>query len=536
MSSLPFTRLTIAARKSDLARLQAYQVGAAIESQARRLGSTVAVRYEFRSSLGDRNSEDPLWKMPERGVFTEDFVRDLESGQADLVVHSWKDLPTAPRPNTAIVATLARADARDVLLVKRAAWDRGGKTVFSILTSSPRRAYNLGPLLEWALPWPSGQPQPLEFLPVRGNIATRVRKLIESESADALVVAKAALDRLVLAGSDAAFLPPHERAIFKSGADELKQFLRQTRIMVLPLRENPTAPAQGALAIEIRRDRQDLAKFFAALNSTDDAICVEREREVLAAYGGGCHQKIGVSVLKRAYGEVEFLRGLTDAGERLDRSELRKSGWTEGTPALTPENVYVAQSDGSVRVPLQRSPLPPADAYFVARNEAWPEGAAQGESLIWAAGSSTWRKLAARGLWVSGSSEGLGESEKQGLDGLFDRALRWQPLSHIGAPEHETGDRAHAAYELELAPLTEKQLAALKQARVYYWPSASLFQQSLRACPEIVARWHASGPGRTAEAIRQALNEAKIDQSHHAVFLNSHDFLAYLATQTATDS
>ena len=105
----------IAARHSDLARLQAYRVGDALK----RAHPGLEIVYNFRASLGDLNQTDPLWRMPEKGVFTEDFLKDLTQDAADLVVHSWKDLPTEPRPETEIVATLARADARDLLLFRR---------------------------------------------------------------------------------------------------------------------------------------------------------------------------------------------------------------------------------------------------------------------------------------------------------------------------------------------------------------------------------------------------------------------------------
>src|ERR1700757_1513358 len=98
-------KLRIGARRSDLARLQAYQVGAALKRVRRGL----EIDYLFKESLGDQNQNDPLWKMPARGVFTEDFVADLREGRTDIVVHSWKDLPTEPREGLALAATLPRA-------------------------------------------------------------------------------------------------------------------------------------------------------------------------------------------------------------------------------------------------------------------------------------------------------------------------------------------------------------------------------------------------------------------------------------------
>ena len=95
--------IKISSRQSALAKIQAYQVGQTLES-----ASGSPVEYLFRESLGDKNLTDPLWKMPEKGVFTEDFYIDLIKNQTDMVVHSWKDLPTEIKPETKIAATLPR--------------------------------------------------------------------------------------------------------------------------------------------------------------------------------------------------------------------------------------------------------------------------------------------------------------------------------------------------------------------------------------------------------------------------------------------
>src|SRR5207302_7264301 len=97
-------------------------------------------------------------------------------------------------PETEIIATLSRADARDLFLVRRDRWDEIEHTgAMSILTSSPRRAYNLESFLRDALPAKINE---LKFENVRGNVQTRVRKMLE-QNVDGLIVAKAAIDRLL---------------------------------------------------------------------------------------------------------------------------------------------------------------------------------------------------------------------------------------------------------------------------------------------------------------------------------------------------
>src|SRR6185295_639857 len=293
-------RVTIASRRSDLARIQAFQVGETL----RAAHPQIEINYSFHESLGDKNLSDPLWKMPEKGVFTQDFREGLLNGEFDLVVHSWKDLAIEDSAETEIAATLPRADARDLLLVRAGRWpevERTGR--MSVLTSSPRRAYNLDSFLRSSLP---ANVTELNFENVRGNVPTRVRKLFET-AVDGLIVAKAALDRLLEAKQDE----------FAATQAALRTALSRCRWMVLPFSANPGAPAQGALAIEILRLRSDLRELLKPVNCADTFAAVTREREILRGYGGGCHQKIGASVLARPFGEITSLRGLTDDGQTL---------------------------------------------------------------------------------------------------------------------------------------------------------------------------------------------------------------------------
>jgi hydroxymethylbilane synthase len=79
-------RVTLASRRSELARIQAYQVGDAL----RRTHPQTEINYSFHESLGDRNQNDPLWQMPEKGVFTQDFREGLLGGVFALLLNSWK--------------------------------------------------------------------------------------------------------------------------------------------------------------------------------------------------------------------------------------------------------------------------------------------------------------------------------------------------------------------------------------------------------------------------------------------------------------
>lgn len=499
-------RLTIAARQSDLAKLQAYQVADALRLK----NPDITVEFQFRASLGDLNQHDPLWKMPERGVFTEDFVQDLQNGKCDMVVHSWKDLPTEPRKNSTIAATLPRVDLRDVLLFRKDRLSKaltGIPTRLKVLTSSPRRAYNLGPFLKEHLPF---NPDDVEFVSVRGNIPTRLKKLL-SEDADALVVAKAALDRLLGSSQEE----------FAETRKQMREVLDSCEFMVLPLSLNPTAAAQGALAIEIRADRADLVTLLKSIHCERTYEAVTLEREILSGYGGGCHQKIGISVLPREYGNVMFLRGLTDSGEVLNRAEISKgrpylsstheveksSGLAKHWPEDPKESFFFNRES----VVIKALKLNEADLVWISRENAWPEGLSLKGKYVWCAGLQTWKKLAARSLWVHGTSDSLGESELPLLDTLVGRPLKMIKLTHVDAPEIAPM-RNLATYKLLPKASAAGIAEQFKGKTHFFWMSGSTFDEAVKHQPWVREANHACGPGHTYTHLRKTLGpNAKIE-------------------------
>jgi hydroxymethylbilane synthase len=476
-------RVTIASRRSDLARIQAYQVGAALSAAHPQL----EINYSFSESLGDRNQNDPLWQMPEKGVFTQDFREGLLRGDHDLVVHSWKDLAIEVDPETEIVATLPRADARDLFLVREDRWRLVEQTgAISILTSSPRRSYNLETFLRAALP---AKVRELRFINVRGNVPTRVRKLLDQET-DGLIVAKAALDRLLEA--------PQEE--FAATQKELRSALARCRWMVLPLRENPSAPAQGALAVEISRQRPELRDLLAPINCADTFAAVVREREILRGYGGGCHQKIGVSVLRRPIGEITCLRGLTDAGEVLDKCSLQPS--TTRPPRISRLQMWPMDSSEAdwftrKRIPVESSQL--CGPLWIAKADALPEDwRGHPGQLIWASGLQTWKRLARRGVWINGCAEGLGEHEAPQLETLAGPNLDWVKLTH------EEGYADGSMPVVGTYSLVATDVHPNLEGKSYlFWKSGSSFEKALALNPGIRQQTHFCGPGNTQRILEK---------------------------------
>ncbi len=499
MSAAAQLDLTIAARRSPLARLQAELVGAALQTAHPQL----ALQYQFSASLGDQRADEPLWQMTEKGVFTADLRQALLAQQCDLVVHSWKDLPIEESGETIITATLPRADQRDVLLVNAERWQSAQAfEKFTVLTSAPRRAQNLRDVLPAALP---AQISELEFKPVRGNIQTRVAKLF-SENADGLIVAKAALDRLLETTAD-------EYATERS---TLRAALARCHWMVLPLRLNPTAAAQGALAIEVKRGDAKLIEWLRAINCFETQSAVERERAILKAYGGGCHQAIGVSVLRRTYGEITFLCGLDMAGQAVTRATLQPL--RPRPPKVARTKLWPlerAQSDWFRRTPLNVPQLAGEPPLWIAKASALPDGwQIAPTQRVWASGWETWRKLATRGVWVNGCAEGLGEHEPTQIETLHGAPLAWRKLTHV-ASHTESTMPVLATYELH-PRAEEAQPSGMNQAEYFFWSSGSAFQHALTLQPDWLKRTHFCGPGATQEALRAAGIEPHLCLDHEA--------------------
>ena len=482
-------KIKIGSRKSDLARIQAYAVGKALSA----LPEVLDIEYVFKSSLGDQNQDDPLWQMPEKGVFTQDLTKGLLAEEVDLVVHSWKDLPVEDREHTFIAGTLPRADQRDLLLFRK---DRLKEVSFThstrIFSSSPRRAHNLGQFLSWALP---GGNKRIEFDNVRGNIQTIVRKLLESEDVDGLVVAKAAIDRMLSVTEEE----------FKESWELLRTALEKCLIMVLPLKENPTAAAQGAVAMEIRREDQKLHELIEKINCKTTFENVSYEREVLKSHGGGCHQKIGVSRLSRAYGNILSLKGQTESGEDLDEWSLDQKHRLSGSlTEVFPSSMGDARLYNDEDIGFNESSLEQARALFVSKWRALPEALSlEPEQVVWVSGLRTWRKLAERGVWVTGSSESLGEIENPQLENIKG-PLNWLRLTHEAAlkTDLDSGIPSIATYKLVEPSIPE----AIKDKKYFYWTSYSSFKVALDAFPQIRDRSHSCGPGKTAVLIERELN------------------------------
>lgn len=254
------TPIRVGTRGSALALAQAGQF-------ARELGKAAGAPTELVTvtTSGDTSTAS-LASMGGSGVFASALREALVAGDVDVVVHSFKDLPTAPYPGLTIGAVPRRADARDVLVAAHGLSLETFAPGARVGTGSPRRVAQL-----------RAARSDLEVVDLRGNVDTRIGKVTSGEL-DGVVLAAAGLSRL--------------------GASNDSR-LADASTQTFELSDWPTAPGQGALAAEVASDDASavLARALAAVDHATSRACATAERAVLAGLSAGCAAPVAASAL-----------------------------------------------------------------------------------------------------------------------------------------------------------------------------------------------------------------------------------------------
>jgi len=253
----------IATRRSALAKWQAHHVSALLTDREPGL----EVQLLELMTRGDRILDVPLSEVGGKGLFVKEIEDALLRGDAQIAVHSMKDLPATEPPGLVIAAVPLREDPRDALVShgkKLAELPRGAR----VGTASLRRSAQLQAM----------RPD-LKIETIRGNVATRLRKI--DEGFDAVVLAHAGLRRLGL-------------------TDKVAQVFSTDEML--------PAVAQGALAIEARQDDSETMRRLAPLEDAVTRIQVEAERGFLRKLQGGC--QVPIAGHAEVKGGLVRLRGL----------------------------------------------------------------------------------------------------------------------------------------------------------------------------------------------------------------------------------
>ena len=265
--------ITIATRESRLALWQAEHVKALLEARGHR------VTLLGMTTRGDQILDRTLSKVGGKGLFVKELESALEEGRADIAVHSLKDVPMDLPAGFELACVMEREDSRDAWVSPHCTGLADLPPNAVVGTSSLRRAVLLRDAL---LKLERGD---VCIEPLRGNLDTRLRKLDEGQYA-AIVLAAAGLKRLGLG--------ERIRHVFATAE-------------MLP------AAGQGALGIEIRAGRPELAAALAPLANQATWQCVAAERAVSRAMGGSCSMPLAAHAtleagrlhLRAAWGDAE---------------------------------------------------------------------------------------------------------------------------------------------------------------------------------------------------------------------------------------
>lgn len=275
------TTLRIGTRGSSLALWQAHHVAGLLQQVA----PDVAIELVEIQTAGDLNRDVPLTQLGGQGAFTKEIQKALQENRVDVAVHSLKDLPTFAVANLVLAAVPPRGPTGDALVSKKHASFAALPEGATIGTSSLRRRSQL-----------LHRRPDLNLVNLRGNVETRLRKLVEQNLA-AIILAEAGLDRLGL-------------------KREITEVLDSS--WLLP------AVGQGALGLECRADDAATRALLQKIDDPATHACVLAERAMLRGLGGGCEVPIGA--VTAIADDTLTLRGVVLHPEGKVRVEGKLSG------------------------------------------------------------------------------------------------------------------------------------------------------------------------------------------------------------------
>lgn len=276
MKNIPTRTISLGSRPSKLAHWQTDY----IHAQLKLTWADLSCRLVTLVTTGDQIIDRPLPEIGGKGLFTAELESALLSGEIDLAVHSLKDLPVENSVGLCIGAVTRRACAQDVLISANGETLRALPMDARLGTSSLRRVAQIK----------AARPD-LTILPLRGNVDTRLRKVLEGEY-NAILLAAAGIERLDLRKHIAEYLPYE---------------------VMLP------APGQGALAIQCRSEDNELLQLIQPIHDLPTYRAVTAERAFLSALGGGCSAPVAAYATTDG-GRIE-MRGLVASidGRRVIR-------------------------------------------------------------------------------------------------------------------------------------------------------------------------------------------------------------------------
>ena len=482
--------LKLIGRSSRLSLLQIDIVKQKIQSAF----PNIKVEVIARSSKGDALLDIPLHTVEGSDFFTQDIFDALTIGEADIAVHSLKDMSSEHFFGENKFAVVDRDDTRDVAIFNDDIEEkiRKGETII-IGTCSPRREEMATVFLKKALPQLNSEIK-IETKDIRGNVETRLRKL-NSGQYDATILATAGVNRLLRSEED---------------AKQIKELLTGKKIMLLPLVECVPAPCQGAIVAEAHSLN---AKAIEVLNKINDeglfADCYAEKKEAIK-YGAGCIQKFGVTTLVTKNGKYQYAAGKDSEGTEFVKweplPELKINGSLFSSTDVMKgffDYAPIAIGGSNEEIKIDRPVV------FVANYKAI-QGKTELKNLsgktIIASGTKTWFELSKKGYWVTASADALGF---EFLLSSLNMPLLNIKVEDISLLTHETaaerwkkkGYEALSNYKL-LSQHDEVIQQSITTADAIFWTSFSQYEfYGKYAKPDVK---HLCAGGETAELLREA--------------------------------
>ena len=480
-------QINIITRDSILAKIQGKAVGTKIYAVFPKL----KINYHTSKTVGDLDQTLDIKSGEMRGLFTSDISEHIIKGHYDIAVHSWKDYPIVNNNFTKIVGTLSREDSRDILFIKKESTNKNFIEKLSIMTSSPRRRYGLEKILNRLIPVRFDK---LLFKDLRGNIDTRLKKFMSSDD-EGIVIAKAAIDRIM-----------QDNEIGTSLKKQIEYCLRSCHWVVLPLSLYPTAPGQGAIAIEARIDNLEIVDIIKKINNEVDFKNVQYERKIISKYGGGCSQKIGVSIWEKNGNLIQSLSGITEKGEILkfygmiERSKPFKKALTGSLnifPKIKNERSIYKRIDYNKNDRLNA--IDKTIIYLSRKNVLKHNPIFKHSCILWTSGLKTWESAVNKGYWIQGSSESLGEEELKKIETLFSEKYPIIKLTFAG--DILDSNKIIDTYKLENPEFPSD----FEKRTHFFWTSPRLFKIAIKKFPSIKNKNHSCGMGNTYKTLYKFL-------------------------------
>jgi len=446
--------------------------------------------YELKiiKTTGDEITNAPLWQLDGKDFFTKELDEALLKGEIDLVVHSYKDLGSERPEGIALSAITERQFSEDILLIKNSTIEKlKEKKELIVGTSSPRRIVNIEKNLKKIIP--HHQDLTVKTKILRGNVNTRISKLNNDEY-DAIILAFAGIERL---------------AKTESSAIQLKELVLGLNFLILPESIFPSSAAQGALALECLKERKDHGELFkklSLLNHSDTIEEVKRERAAFVGYGGGCHLSVGINVKKISEYFLHTHQGqLNNQEVNVSKIEnrvlpkLQSKKFFIGLPSYNDH--FIKKEEVSFSLPSNGHVI--LTAKYGEKNLVLEK---EKISTLFTSGTKTMEDMASLGIWVNGSSDGLGilKIEKyfhsNFLKLILNTKLPKFYLSHKNARSLKDSQLV-VTYERQLNQLNDEQLKELQNKEIFFWTSFDQYQKYVELIPEIENKLHACGLGKT---------------------------------------